>query len=657
MEALQVLSKKEIMELKKKIEPIKKLALHDDADGVTSAVLMSYVFKINKVWAPDDFGEWPVAPYKVQGQEQLELPPDVCVDMVPANPEWVGLAIDHHPNHPPEGKRSYQLIYGEAPASVIVYTLFKELIPQEHRWKVVVGCLSKDTEILTPSGQIEIKDLNTLDSGIGLDEHGKLCKNLLFTIPKGRKELLRITTRKREILVTPEHRLFTQRGLVEAKDLNIGDYLVVYLRSLDDFSKKVRSKQEEFRESTPSLKTIKRKSQLEELVAWESESINYRREKTEAQRSSYEEWNKRTNSSSQSQSSRDENVPNMWERVYGKEIFKKEILLNEMLRQSKLEEPWQIYRFTQWARKPKLERWNFSQAISLGNEEKRMEKPFVSEGRVQMSTLWQQRQTQHSSHKQRQDGWKAREFAYTLPKLSFKSSQIGLERIESIDYEGREEVFDIHWASTNNFFLANGILSHNCVGDGQPELIPPEIWREFPILLEESVTPRERYGKLETSNYPLYLRLSSGINAVCKIPEKWYVGYAILRNAKSPWDLINDSSLKSAKELVESERERIYRETSPIQLRNGIRVWAFQSETKIERTLAWEMWDTDKRTIVAINSATGRGSIRGTLATLVYEHLTAHGFKASGHPGFGGLKLKPDQTWEDVYHCLANLKI
>jgi len=332
---LQVLSKKEIMELKKKIEPIKKLSLHDDADGVTSAVLMSYVFKINKVWAPDDFGEWPVAPYKVPGQEQLELPPDVCVDMVPANPEWVGLAIDHHPNHPPEGKRSYQLIYGEAPASVIVYTLFKELIPQEHRWKVVVGA----------------------------------------------------------------------------------------------------------------------------------------------------------------------------------------------------------------------------------------------------------------------------------------------------------------------------------VGDGQPELIPPEIWREFPILLEESVTPRERYGKLETSNYPLYLRLSSGINAVCKIPEKWYVGYAILRNAKSPWDLINDSSLKSAKELVESERERIYRETSPIQLRNGIRVWAFQSETKIERTLAWEMWDTDKRTIVAINSATGRGSIRGTLATLVYEHLTAHGFKASGHPGFGGLKLKPDQTWEDVYHCLANLKI
>jgi len=332
---MQTLSKEEIEQLRKKVEPIKKLAFHDDADGVSSAVLLSYIFKINKIWAPEDFGEWPIKPYKVEGQEQLEIPPDACVDMVPANPQWIGLCFDHHPGHPPEGQRGYQLIHGDGPTAVVVYTLFRGVIPKDQRWKIVVGA----------------------------------------------------------------------------------------------------------------------------------------------------------------------------------------------------------------------------------------------------------------------------------------------------------------------------------VGDGQPELIPPEVWREFPVLLEETVTSWERYGKIETSNYPLYLRLSSGINAMCKLPEKWYNAYMALRNAKSPWDLINDTTLKSAKDIIDGERSKVYRETSPIQLRNGIRIWGFESPSKIERTVAWEMWDKDKRTIVAINRTTARGSIRGTLATLVYEHLSQYGFKASGHPGFGGLKLKPNQTFEEVYQCLANLKI
>jgi len=85
-------------------------------------------------------------------------------------------------------------------------------------------------------------------------------------------------------------------------------------------------------------------------------------------------------------------------------------------------------------------------------------------------------------------------------------------------------------------------------------------------------------------------------------------------------------------------------------------LWAFSSETKLERTLAWELWEKEKRTVVVVNTKTGRGSIRGTLATLVYEHLQMNGFKASGHPGFGGIRLKPTQKWEDLYSCLAGLK-
>lgn len=325
--------------LKKRIEPIKKLSMHDDADGITSAVLMSYIFDVKKVWAPDDFGVWPIKPYILNGKE--EIPPDACVDMLPQNPLWQGLAIDHHPGHPPEDKRSYQLIHGEAPASVIIYTLFKNYIPQEQRWKVAVGA----------------------------------------------------------------------------------------------------------------------------------------------------------------------------------------------------------------------------------------------------------------------------------------------------------------------------------VGDGQPEIIPPDVWRENPVLLEETISLWKKYGKyakggpLEMSSYPIYFMLSSGINAACKIPEKWYLAYSVLRNAKSPWDLLNDSSLKASKGFLNDEKTRILSESHPIQLRSGIKIWGFTSETKIERTLAWELNEKDKKTIVAVNTQTGRGSIRGVLATLVYDHLTQNGYKASGHPGFGGIKLKADQTFEDLYACMAKLKL
>lgn len=330
-----MLSKKEIDELKKKVEPIKKLAMHDDADGLTAGVLMSYVFKINKVWSPEDFGVWPIAPYK-DSDGQDEIPPDACVDMVPQNPEWQGLCIDHHPGHVEEGKRKYQLITGDMPAGVLVYTLFREQIPAEQRWKVAVSA----------------------------------------------------------------------------------------------------------------------------------------------------------------------------------------------------------------------------------------------------------------------------------------------------------------------------------VGDGAPELIPKEIWRDFPILLEDAISTWQSPGKqLETSSMPLYMRLTSGLNSMCKIQNQWYQAYSILRNAKSPWALIQDDALNKAKEWVKSEQERIIRNDKPVGMRNGIRLWVFKSDMKVERSLAWQLWEKDFKTVVAVNTQTNRGSIRGVLATLIYETLTNNGFKANGHPGFGGLQLKPTQTVDDLYKALSSIKV
>ena len=104
---------------------IDKLAVHDDADGLTSGVLLTYVFKTAEVMAPDIFGE-------VEDS-------DVCTDMKPVDPNWNGLCFDHHPGHPEEGKRKYTLVWGDEPATKVVFDKFKEFIPEQHQWKMAIG--------------------------------------------------------------------------------------------------------------------------------------------------------------------------------------------------------------------------------------------------------------------------------------------------------------------------------------------------------------------------------------------------------------------------------------------------------------------------------------------------------------------------------------
>lgn len=107
------------------ITRIDKLALHDDADGISSGVLLTYVFKTAEVMAPDVFGEVEDA--------------DVCTDMKPVDPNWPGLCFDHHPGHPEAKDRKYKLVWGDEPATKVVYDVCKEFIPEEHGWKMIIG--------------------------------------------------------------------------------------------------------------------------------------------------------------------------------------------------------------------------------------------------------------------------------------------------------------------------------------------------------------------------------------------------------------------------------------------------------------------------------------------------------------------------------------
>ncbi|RLG92276.1 hypothetical protein DRO37_09430, partial [Candidatus Bathyarchaeota archaeon] len=101
-----------------------RIHAHHDADGV-SAVAM-YILANNYVSSevafPEIFGEF---------AEDTK----VMIDMYPNKPDFEGLVIDHHPDIWRE--KRFQLIHSDIkPASLLVYELYKDRIPQERWWYV-----------------------------------------------------------------------------------------------------------------------------------------------------------------------------------------------------------------------------------------------------------------------------------------------------------------------------------------------------------------------------------------------------------------------------------------------------------------------------------------------------------------------------------------
>lgn len=194
------------------------------------------------------------------------------------------------------------------------------------------------------------------------------------------------------------------------------------------------------------------------------------------------------------------------------------------------------------------------------------------------------------------------------------------------------------------------------VGDGQAELIPTEIWRDFPELMDGYSTVYEKYG-LKFSMYPIYARISSGINATCKLAEdKWYTGYQVLKNASSPIDLIEDPSLVAAKALLREEYRNVLKETHPIDL-PYIRFWKIKSHMKMERHLAPIAMKNSIKSTMIVNDLTKKISLRGALTVLICEQLNKMGYNINGHPGFAGGQLRPDQEPEDLLKDLKKIRL
>ena len=190
------------------------------------------------------------------------------------------------------------------------------------------------------------------------------------------------------------------------------------------------------------------------------------------------------------------------------------------------------------------------------------------------------------------------------------------------------------------------------VGDGQPELIPLEIWENYPELLEEVGNVRDYQGRTYLSTYPVYTLLSSYINAPCRLGQP-YEAYIILKNATSPYDIVRNEKLKAFKDTLRKEADRILKNYSAIVIRSVI-LWIVSSDYNVG-FLASRLQSDKSKTVVLVNEKTRQGSIRGALATLLKERLNRQGFKVGGHSGFCGFKLDKDQTVEEFVDALRKV--
>lgn len=86
-------------------------------------------------------------------------------------------------------------------------------------------CCSEDTMVFSKKGYIKISELNIGDYVYSM-ENNKLVESKITNIWHSSKKQVKIFTRSgANIIVSPEHRMYTQRGYVEAKNITCNDYL------------------------------------------------------------------------------------------------------------------------------------------------------------------------------------------------------------------------------------------------------------------------------------------------------------------------------------------------------------------------------------------------------------------------------------------------
>ena len=200
------------------------------------------------------------------------------------------------------------------------------------------------------------------------------------------------------------------------------------------------------------------------------------------------------------------------------------------------------------------------------------------------------------------------------------------------------------------------LVAGSLTGDGQPELIPEAVFGAVPSLLDRVGSIYKSYGKFKLYDYPLYLMLSSPINALCRIGNP-LMAFKLAMSAKDPLDIIENPSAQDAKEVIRKEEDRIFKDDNSFyMLGSSVVLYKFNSKFGMTGLVASKLSGENRdKTIVVVNESTKSLSIRGHLADYLRRALVANGFTVGGHAGYMGGELGKNQTIRDLIYALRGI--
>jgi len=203
-------------------------------------------------------------------------------------------------------------------------------------------------------------------------------------------------------------------------------------------------------------------------------------------------------------------------------------------------------------------------------------------------------------------------------------------------------------------------------GDGQPELIPDEIWDALPELwFEQGRVYKDKYRNVKAYPYPFFSKISPLVNSLCRTGNVMGA-YKLVRSARGIRDIIFNSTALRAQRELSDEESRIYAGNDPERTLQVEKIGHFslvliRSKYHIAGRIAAGLQKGDHySTYIVVNMINKEVSIRGLLAKYVANRLAQEGYLCGGHAGFTACSILPTQNMEvfvsKVREVLARIK-
>jgi len=186
-------------------------------------------------------------------------------------------------------------------------------------------------------------------------------------------------------------------------------------------------------------------------------------------------------------------------------------------------------------------------------------------------------------------------------------------------------------------------------GDGQPELLPYEVFQSCPQLLlkyETSMSDKKSYGKYYSMYDYVFHHLSAPVNAFLRMKDS-DGAIKLISESKQPFDIIYSDEANNARSKVNSEFLKIVRNHRTYQFADGkLGLIVFYSKFRMSGYIASALHSSiGVNSLIAINRATNRGSLRGVLADYWEGRLKPLEYlEIGGHSGFKGVTLRKVNT-------------